>query len=242
MIRVLLADDDELVRAGLAMILDAADGIEVVGEVSDGADAVTAASRLAPDVVLMDVRMPGLDGIEATRRITGSADDGPRVIMLTTFELDDYVFESLRAGASGFALKRTPPDDLVAGIRAVAAGEGLLAPSVTRRLIEEFADRPPRDRTTERRLARLTERERETLGLVARGLNNRELAAAMYVSESTVKTHLRRLQLKLGVRDRVAAVIFAFEAGLMHDPPRGGSGAEPPTPTNVRVRRGRAGP
>ena len=217
MIRVLVADDDELVRAGLVMILDAADGIRVVGEVSDGREAVVAAKNLTPDVVLMDVQMPDLDGIEATRQIVDLTDSAPRVIIVTTFELDEYVFESLRAGASGFVLKRTAPKDLVSGIRAVASGDGLLGPSVTRRLIEEFASRPARNTSAQDQVARLTERELEALVLVARGLNNSELADTMFVSESTAKTHLRRVLMKLGLRDRVAAVIFAYEAGLMDD-------------------------
>jgi DNA-binding NarL/FixJ family response regulator len=212
-IRVLLADDDELVRAGLAMILDAAEGITVVGEAATGSAAIEAARTLRPDVVLMDVRMPDTDGIEATRAITTGGDDAPKVLVVTTFEVDEYVFDSLRCGASGFLLKRTPPQDLVAGIRAVATGDALLAPSVTRRLIETFAGRGvPREASA--RLGALTERELETLRLVARGLNNAELAQAMFVSESTAKTHLRRVLMKLGLRDRVAAVIFAYEAGL----------------------------
>ena len=225
MIRVLLADDDELVRTGLAMILGAADGISVVGEVSTGREAVGAVKSLAPDVILMDVQMPDLDGIEATRQITTSTET-TRVIMVTTFELDEYVFESLRAGASGFVLKRTPANDLVAGIQAVATGDGLLAPSVTRRLIEEFAGQPARDTTTDAKLALLTERELEALTLVAQGLNNSELAEAMFVSESTAKTHLRRVLMKLGLRDRVAAVIFAFEAGLGRTPSVGSIGTD----------------
>lgn len=214
MIRILLADDDELVRAGLEMILDAAEGMKVVGAVASGAEALAAVRDVDPDIILMDVKMPGLDGIEASRQIT-SVEDAPKILMVTTFETDEYVFESLRAGASGFVLKRTPPEDLVAGIRAVARGDGLLAPSVTRRLIEEFAEQPAASNDAKDRLERLTARELEALTLVAQGLNNSELAEAMFVSESTAKTHLRRILMKLDLRDRVAAVIFAFEAGLM---------------------------
>lgn len=219
MIRVLLADDDELVRAGLEMILDAAEGMKVVGAVSTGEEAVRAVREMDPDVILMDVKMPELDGIEATRRITAE-EDAPRILMVTTFETDEYVFESLRAGASGFVLKRTPPQDLVDGIRAVANGEGLLAPSVTRRLIEEFAEQPAASSDAQSRLELLTARELEALTHVAHGLNNAELAAAMFVGESTAKTHLRRILMKLELRDRVAAVIFAYEAGLMRSNPQ----------------------
>lgn len=214
MIRVLLADDDELVRAGLEMILDAAEGMKVVGAVADGEQALRAAKEVDPDIVLMDIKMPELDGIEATRQIVAGGDP-PKVLIVTTFETDEHVFEALRAGASGFVLKRTPPQDLVEGIRAVASGDGLLSPSVTRRLIEEFAEQPAASSEAQARLDLLTARELEALTLVAQGLNNAELAEAMYVSESTAKTHLRRLLMKLELRDRVAAVIFAHEAGLM---------------------------
>lgn len=214
MIRVLLVDDDDLVRAGLVMILDATDDIKVVGEAGSGSEAIEAVQRLSPDVVLMDIRMPNTDGIEATRRIV-STEGAPKVIIVTTFEADDYVFESLRAGASGFLLKRTPPRDLIAGIRSVAGGDALLAPSVTRRLIERFALQPDPGAATDERLELLTDREKEALILVARGLNNAELAEAMYVSESTAKTHLRRILMKLSLRDRVAAVIFAYESGVL---------------------------
>jgi DNA-binding NarL/FixJ family response regulator len=215
MIRVLLVDDDDLVRAGLAMILDAADDIKVVGEAATGAEAIRIARESRPDVVLMDVKMPGMDGIEATRTIRSLGDDPPRVVIVTTFETDEFLFRSLQAGASGFVLKRTPPHDLVAGIRAVASGDGLLGPSVTRRIIEEFADRPVPSTGHRRHLELLTEREMETLKLLAQGMNNTEIADAMYVSESTAKTHVRRTLMKLGLRDRVAAVIFAYQAGLM---------------------------
>jgi DNA-binding NarL/FixJ family response regulator len=216
-IRVLVVDDQGLVRAGFRMILEAQPDIEVVGEAADGLDAVAAARRLRPDVVLMDIRMPRLDGLEATRRLAGPGVADPvRVLMLTTFDLDEYVFEALRAGASGFLLKDLPREDLVAAVRVVAAGDALLAPQVTRRLIEEFARRPPpaggRDPAA---LAALTARERETLELLARGLTNAELAEALYVSEHTVKTHVGNVLAKLGLRDRIHAVILAYEIGLV---------------------------
>jgi DNA-binding NarL/FixJ family response regulator len=216
-IKVLVVDDQGLVRAGFRMILEAQPDIEVVGEAADGLDAVAAARRLRPDVVLMDIRMPRLDGLEATRRLAGPGVADPvRVLMLTTFDLDEYVFEALRAGASGFLLKDLPREDLVAAVRVVAAGDALLAPQVTRRLIEEFARRPPpsggRDPAA---LAALTARERETLELLARGLTNAELAEALYVSEHTVKTHVGNVLAKLGLRDRIHAVILAYEIGLV---------------------------
>jgi DNA-binding NarL/FixJ family response regulator len=216
-IKVLVVDDQGLVRAGFRMILEAQPDIEVVGEAADGLDAVAAAGRLRPDVVLMDIRMPRLDGLEATRRLAGPGVADPvRVLMLTTFDLDEYVFEALRAGASGFLLKDLPREDLVAAVRVVAAGDALLAPQVTRRLIEEFARRPPpsggRDPAA---LAALTARERETLELLARGLTNAELAEALYVSEHTVKTHVGNVLAKLGLRDRIHAVILAYEIGLV---------------------------
>ena len=219
MIRVALVDDDELVRAGLAMILDAAEGISVVGEAATGSEAVQVARDTRPDVVLMDVKMPGMDGIEATLAISNLGDDPPKVVIVTTFETDEFLFRSLQAGASGFVLKRTPPQDLVSGIRAVASGEGLLGPSVTRRLIEEFAERPAPSTDIRRRLELLTDRETEVLRALAQGLNNTEIAESIYVSESTAKTHVRRILMKLGLRDRVAAVIFAYEAGLMNAGP-----------------------
>ena len=212
-IRVLIADDQSLVRAGFRMILEAQPDIEVVAEAADGQDAVASARRLAPDVVLMDIRMPRMDGLEATRLLAG----GPaRVLMLTTFDLDDYVYEALRAGASGFLLKDVPREELVHAVRLVAAGEALLAPSLTRRLIEEFLRlraRPAAPRPEA--LAALTQRERETLELLARGLSNAELAQALVVSEHTVKTHVGNVLLKLGLRDRVQAVILAYEVGLV---------------------------
>lgn len=213
-IRILVVDDHALVRTGFRMILEAEPGIEVAGEASDGLEAVAAVARLRPDVVLMDVRMPNLDGIAATRRILESGSEA-RVLVLTTFDLDEYVYEALRAGASGFLLKDVPPERLVAGIRAVAAGESLLAPAITKRLIESYVQRkatPPADS----KLEQLTSREREVLGLVARGLSNSEIAAAVVVSETTIKTHVAHILAKLDLRDRVQAVVYAYECGLVH--------------------------
>jgi len=212
LIRVLLADDQALVRAGFRMILKAEPGIEVVGEAGDGAEAVSRAQELEPDVVLMDVRMPEMDGIEATRRIVGN-DDAPRVLVLTTFDLDEYVYEALRAGASGFLLKDAPEDQLLAGIRIVSDGGSLFAPTVTRRLIERFAGTPPSALLPD--LSELTPRELEVLGLVARGLSNAEIAEALVVSEHTVKTHVAHVLRKLDLRDRVQAVVLAYEAGIV---------------------------
>ena len=216
-IRVLVADDQELVRAGFCVILDATDGIAVVGEAANGAEAVAAVAAHQPDVVLMDIRMPGMDGLEATRLITGSrqGEPGPKVVMLTTFDLDDYVYEALRAGASGFLLKDAPRHDLIAAVRAAAAGDALLAPSVTRLLIEAFARRPPATMPSPTRLASLTARERDTLLLLARGRSNAEIASDLFVSEATVKTHIGHLLAKLGLRDRVQAVILAYETGMV---------------------------
>jgi DNA-binding NarL/FixJ family response regulator len=211
-IRVLIADDQALMRAGFRMILDAQPDIEVVGEAIDGTDAIRHYELLVPDVVVMDVRMPTMDGIEATRRLTALAPPA-RVLILTTFDLDEYVYEALRAGASGFLLKDRPPEELVAAVRVVAGGEALLAPSVTRRLIEEFAKRPPAPGLTE--LAELTDREREVLVLMARGLSNGEIARSLYVAETTVKTHVGRVLGKLRLRDRVQAVVLAYESGLV---------------------------
>ena len=213
-IRVLLADDQALVRAGLRTILGSQDDIEVVGEAPDGELAVAMASRLRPDVVLMDVRMPVLDGIEATRRITRGGLRG-RILILTTYELDEYVFDALGAGASGFLLKHAPPEELVQGVRLVAAGDSLLAPSVTRRLIEEFARRPAPTARPPEALVTLTERELEVLRLIARGLTNAEMAARLHVSETTIKTHVGHVLDKLDLRDRVQAVILAYEAALV---------------------------
>jgi DNA-binding NarL/FixJ family response regulator len=212
---VLIVDDQELVRAGFRMILDAEDDIEVAGEAANGQEAVAEAQRLQPDVVLMDVRMPILDGIEATRRLLATGGMDSKVVMLTTFDMDEYVYDALRAGASGFLLKDVPPEQLVSGIRAVAKGDALLAPSVTRRVIEEFVRRPPSSaRTLPPELAELTHRELEVLKLIARGLSNAEIAKELFVSETTVKTHVAHVLMKLGVRDRVQAVVLAYECGL----------------------------
>jgi DNA-binding NarL/FixJ family response regulator len=214
-IRVLIVDDQALVRAGFKMILDAEPEIEVVGEAGDGLDGIEAARTLRPDVVLMDIRMPELDGLEATRRLT-SNEEAPRVLILTTFDLDEYVYEALRSGASGFLLKDTPPEQLVQAIRVVAEGEALIAPSITKRLIEEFVraggttqPEPPPG------VAELTARELEVLRLIARGLSNAEIAKELFVSETTVKTHVARVLMKLHIRDRVQAVVLAYESGLV---------------------------
>jgi len=216
-IRVLVVDDQELVRSGFCVILDAAEGITVVGEAANGEAAVSAVAAQHPDVVLMDIRMPGMDGLEATRLLTRGSPDPktPKVVMLTTFDLDEYVYEALRAGASGFLLKDSPRADLIAAVRAAAAGDAMLAPSVTRRLIEVFARRPPETAPAPSRLASLTAREREVLVLLARGSSNTEIAAALFVSEATVKTHVGNLLAKLGLRDRVQAVILAYETGIV---------------------------
>jgi DNA-binding NarL/FixJ family response regulator len=216
-IKIVLADDEQLVRSGLRLILESEDGIEVVGEAGDGREAVTLTRRLNPDVVLMDVQMPLMNGIEATREIVAlGRDDSSRVLILTTFDLDEYVYEALKAGASGFLLKRTPAEDLVAGIRVIAEGGALLAPSVTRRLIENFRLRPaeaaPRG---EGELKDLTEREREVLVLIARGLSNGAIAARLFLSEGTVKTHVKRIFAKMNLHDRAQAVILAYEVGLV---------------------------
>ncbi|MGP4009662.1 response regulator [Streptomyces sp. 4N124] len=218
MIRVLLADDEDLMRAGLRMMLDTQPDITVVGEAADGREAVRLAAAATPDIVLMDIRMPVLDGIASTRAIVGTAvHNSPKVLVLTTFELDEYVFAAVRAGANGFLLKRSPPETLIEGIRTLAAGEALLGPSVTRRLLAEFARAtpaaPPPD--VVHRLSRLTDREREVLLLLGRGLSNAEIAARLHVGEATVKTHVGRVLDKLGLRDRVHAVVFAFDHGLV---------------------------
>ena len=213
-LRVLVADDQELVRAGFCVILEAS-GFAVVGEAADGSQAVELAAREGPDVVLMDVRMPVMDGLEATRLITAGGPGAPKVVILTTFDLDDYVYEALRAGASGFLLKDAPRADLIAAVRVAAAGDALLAPSVTRRLIEAFARRPASAAPAPSRLASLTPRERDILLLVARGHSNTEIAAELVVSEATVKTHIGHLLAKLGLRDRVQAVILAYETGAV---------------------------
>lgn len=221
MIRVLVVDDQAMVRAGFGALLGAQADVEVVGEASDGLEAVERAAALRPDVVLMDVRMPRLDGIEATRRILTEPGEAPRprVVMLTTFDIDEYVLEAIRAGASGFLLKDAPPDDLVAAVRVVAAGEALLAPSATRRLIERFAALPETDADEDGSpsadLAGLTQREREVLTEVARGRSNAEIADVLFIAEQTVKTHVSRVLAKLGLRDRAQAVIAAYESGLV---------------------------
>jgi DNA-binding NarL/FixJ family response regulator len=214
-IRVLVVDDQELVRSGFCVILDAAEGIHVAGEAGNGADAVAAARALDPDVVLMDIRMPGMDGLEATRQIAAFPGGGPKIVMLTTFDIDDYVYGALRAGASGFLLKDAPRHDLIAAVRAAAAGDAMLAPSVTRLVIETFARKPPAMAPAPSRLASLTARERDILILIARGRSNAEIAADLVVSEATVKTHVGHLLAKLGLRDRVQAVILAYETGAV---------------------------
>jgi DNA-binding NarL/FixJ family response regulator len=213
MISVVVVDDDQLVRSGVKMILETAPDIAVIGEASDGEEAIRLVSKSRPDVVLMDVRMPGTDGIEATRRLTTVAPEC-RIAILTTFEHDEYVFEALRAGASGFLLKRIPPDDLIAAVRTLAAGDALLSPSVTRRLIEVFARRAT-GRAESAGLERLTDREREVLIELATGASNAELAEALFISEETVRTHVKRVLSKLGLRDRAQAIVLAYESGLV---------------------------
>lgn len=220
-IRVLLADDQALMRTGFRYILEATDDLQVVGEAADGQEAVTLARGLRPDVVLMDIRMPQLDGIEATRRLR-DADPSAKVLVLTTFDLDEYVYGALRAGASGFLLKDSPPEELLHAIRVVAAGDALVAPAITRRLLDEFAARPDPDAAPPD-VKGLTEREREVLVLVAHGLSNAEIAGSLYLGETTVKTHLGRVLAKLHLRDRVAAVVYAYEIGLV----RPGDGTTP---------------
>ncbi|VXB45114.1 response regulator transcription factor [Plantibacter sp. T3] len=217
-IDVLIADDQAMVRAGFAALLDAHDGIRVTGQAANGAEAVTLSARLDPDVILMDVRMPELDGIEAAKRILGPgypAAKVPRIIMLTTFDIDDYVYDALQAGASGFLLKDALPEDLVHAVRVVAAGDALLAPSVTRRMIAQFAAQKPRASQGAARLAELTEREREVLVLIGHGRSNSEIAATLFIAEQTVKTHVGKVLAKVGARDRVQAVIFAYDTGLV---------------------------
>ncbi len=210
---MLIADDDDLMRAGLIELLAADPRIEIVGQASTGRQAVDQARRLAPDVVLMDIRMPDLDGIAATREL-GEAVPGARVLILTTFEQDDYVFGALRAGASGFLLKRTRPEELIAAVHTTAAGDSLLSPSVTRRVIDRLAQQPTPELADRAKLDVLTAREREVLQLLARGLSNREIAASLVVEESTIRTHVKRILMKLDLRDRVQAVIFAYETGV----------------------------
>lgn len=214
---VLIADDQAMVRAGFAALLDAHEGIRVAGQAADGREAVTLSARLDPDVILMDVRMPQLDGIAATRRILGPdypAAHVPRILMLTTFDIDDYVYDALRAGASGFLLKDAPPEELVHAVQVVAAGEALLSPSVTRRMIAQFAAQKPRAAKSATALSALTEREREVLVLMGKGLSNREIAETLFIAEHTVKTHVGKVLAKIGARDRVHAVIFAYDTGL----------------------------
>jgi DNA-binding NarL/FixJ family response regulator len=214
-LRVLIADDQQLVRAGFRLILSEQEGIEVIGEAVDGVEAVSLTASLQPDVVLMDIRMPRLDGIEATRRIVAASGHRTKILMLTTFDLDEYVYDALCAGASGFLLKDVPPAQLSAGVRMVSNGDALLAPTITRRLIEEFTTtRVADDRRTER-LAVLSPRETEVFALLARGLSNREIADGLYVGETTVKTHVARILNKLDVRDRIQAVVLAYEVGVV---------------------------
>jgi RNA polymerase sigma factor (sigma-70 family) len=214
-VRVLIADDQTLVRAGFRKILEADAEIEVVGEAADGFEAVEAARAVEPDVVLMDIRMPHLDGLEATRQLVDQGKDGPRVLVLTTFGLEEYVYEALRAGASGFLLKDVPPEQLLAGVHVVARGDALLDPAITRSVIEEFAARPAVRRELADKLDELTPREREVFSLVARGLSNAEIARELVVSEGTVKSHVAHVLLKLGLRDRVQSVIYAYESGVV---------------------------
>jgi DNA-binding NarL/FixJ family response regulator len=214
-IRVVIADDQRLVRAGFRKILEAERGIEVVGEADDGLQAIEQTHQLHPDVVLMDIRMPGVDGLEATRRLLREDRDRPRVLILTTFDLDEYVYESLHAGASGFLLKDAPPAELVGAVRLVAGGDGLLAPSITRKVIEEFVRRPPRSTKPPDSLKGLTPRELEVLTLLGRGLSNSQIADELVVSDATVKTHVARVLMKLNLPDRVHAVIYTYEMGLI---------------------------
>jgi RNA polymerase sigma factor (sigma-70 family) len=214
-VRVLVADDQALVRAGLRKILEADPQVEVVGEATDGLEAVALTTRLSPDVVLMDVRMPELDGIAATRELVDEAKTGARILILTTYGLDDYVYEALRAGASGFLLKDVPPEQLLGAVEIIARGDALLDPAITRAVIEDFSSKPAARRELAAQLDELTTREREVFTLVAGGLSNAEIADELFVSAGTVKTHVSRLLLKLGLRDRVQAVIYAYESGLV---------------------------
>jgi DNA-binding NarL/FixJ family response regulator len=218
-VRVLIVDDDDLMRAGLKSVLASDDSVQVVGEIGDGRAAVRSTREHRPDVVLMDIRMPGLDGIAATREVLAASPD-VKVVMLTTFEDDDYIFGALNAGASGFLLKRTRPEELIAAIHTIAAGDSLLSPSVTRRVIDRMARELPVEVSSNRRLESLTPREREVLEVVARGLSNGEIATALFVEESTVKSHVKRILMKLGLRDRVQAVIFAYETGVTRPGPK----------------------
>lgn len=213
MTRVLIADDDDLMRAGLIELVSGEESIEIVGQARSGREAVERTRKLKPDVVLMDVRMPDMDGIAATAELAGAAPEA-RVLILTTFEQDDYIFGALRAGASGFLLKRTPPEELIAGVQTVASGESLLSPSVTRRVIDRMAQQPTPELSGQAKLGELTAREHEVLGLVAGGLSNREIATQLVIEEATVRSHIRRILMKLGLRDRVQIVIFAYETGV----------------------------
>ena len=226
MIRVLVADDQALVRGGFRMILDAQKDIEVVAEAEDGREALDKARELRPDVVLMDIRMPELDGLEATRRLL-AADGDSHVLILTTFDADEYVYDAMKAGASGFLLKDVRPEQLADAVRTVAAGDALLAPAITRRLVEQFVRRPPPGSARPTELAQLTERELDVLVLVARGLSNNEIASALFLTEATVKTHLTHILAKLSLRDRVQAVVVAYESGLVQP-------GEPVSPRDVR--------
>ncbi len=221
MIRVVIADDQALVRGGFRMILDAQKDIEVVGEAGDGREALDRARDLEPDIVLMDIRMPEMDGLEATRRLL-SGDGRSRVVILTTFDADEYVYEAMKAGASGFLLKDVRPEQLAEAVRTVAAGDALLAPAITRRLVEQFVRRPPPGSAKPPELAELTERELDVLRLVARGLSNGEIASTLFLTEATVKTHLTRILAKLHLRDRVQAVVLAYESGLVEPGERSG--------------------
>jgi DNA-binding NarL/FixJ family response regulator len=225
-IRLLIADDQALVRDGFGMILGAQEDMEVVGEAADGHEAVERTRALDPDVVLMDIRMPGLDGIEATRRLVGHGGVRSRVLMLTTFDGDEYLYDAMKAGASGFLLKDVRREELVNAVRVVAAGEALLAPALTRRLIEDFMRRPPPGAEPTGAITELTDREREVLRLVARGLSNAEIAAELIVSDATVKTHVARILMKLGLRDRIQAAVMAYESGFV----RPGEGERPLSP------------
>jgi DNA-binding NarL/FixJ family response regulator len=216
MIRVVLADDQALLRAGLRVLVDAEDDMEVVGEAEDGAEAIDAVRRLRPDVVVMDIRMPDLDGLAATRQIVADPElTGVHIVVLTTFDLDEYVFEAIRAGATGFLLKDTEPTELLRAVRLAAAGEALMAPTVTRRLIAEFAARPEHRTIDTTALRELTDREREVVALVAGGLSNEEIAAELYISPATARTHVSRAMIKLNARDRAQLVVFAYESGLI---------------------------
>jgi DNA-binding NarL/FixJ family response regulator len=221
-VRVLLVDDDDLMRAGLRSVLSSDDSIEVAGEAGDGGEALSSVRETQPDIVLMDIRMPGVDGISATREVLAGSVD-VKVVVLTTFEDDDYIFDALSAGASGFLLKRTKPEELISAIHAVAEGDSLLSPSVTRRVIDRMATQPVAG-LSGASLEKLTPREREVLELIGRGLSNREIAESFVIEESTVKTHVKRILMKLGLRDRVQAVILAYETGLIRPGPKTGAG------------------